>query len=179
QRRLAMSPINLLQNHGLTVAETGGHTATVGEPTVANNDQEVFVAGNWYATKSLDGGTTWTAVDPDTSFPADAGGFCCDQVVTYDPANNLLFWLLQYVRDVQQRNLLRLAVKQGGTLGDNTWYWWDFRPETTNPAWAGTWFDYPDLELGDSFLYLTTNNFSGDAFVRSVVFRLPLQTLGH
>jgi len=172
-----MSPINLLQNRALTPAETRGQTATVGEPTAANNDREIFLAGNWYATKTVDGGTTWAAVNPDTSFPADAGGFCCDQVVAYDPANNLLFWLLQYARDAKRGNLLRLAVKRGGTLGDNTWYWWDFRPETTNPAWAGTWFDYPDLELGDSFLYLTTNNFSGETFVRSVVFRLPLQTL--
>src|SRR5437588_1847881 len=104
-----MSPISLLENRGLTPAETGGRTGTVGEPTVANNGQEVFLAGNWYATKSLDGGATWTFVDPFTSFPAAAGGFCCDQVVTYDPAQNLFFWLLQYKRDPQQRNLLRLA----------------------------------------------------------------------
>ena len=174
-----MSPITLLQNRALTLAETGGTTATIGEPTVANNDQELFLAGNWYATKSVDGGTTWTAVAPDASFPPDGNGFCCDQVVAYDPANNLLFWLLQYKRDAleHKRNLLRLAVKRGGTLGDNTWQTWDLRPETTNAAWAGTWFDYPDLELGDNFLYLTTNNFDGDAFQRSVVFRLPLQTL--
>ena len=172
-----MSPINLLQNIGLTDANTGGQTATVGEPTAANNDQEILVAGNWYATKTLDSGTNWALVDPFTFFPKAAGGFCCDQVVVYDPANNLLFWLLQYVRDAQGRNILRLAVKQGGTLGDNAWYWWDFSAETTNAAWAGEWFDYPDLELGDSFLYLTTNNFSGETFVRSVVFRLPLQTL--
>jgi len=172
-----MSPINLLQNIGLTDANTGGQTATVGEPTAANNDQEILVAGNWYATKTLDGGTNWALVDPFTFFPKAAGGFCCDQVVVYDPANNLLFWLLQYVRDAQGRNILRLAVKQGGTLGDNAWYWWDFSAETTNAAWAGEWFDYPDLELGDSFLYLTTNSFRGDAFARSVVFRLPLQAL--
>ena len=45
----------------------------------------------------------------------------------------LLFWLLQYAVD-GGTNTLRIAVKQGATLGNDQWHWWDFRPETTNPA---------------------------------------------
>jgi hypothetical protein len=173
-----VSPVNLLQNKGLTDADTGGQTSTVGEPTVANSDhREILLAGNWYASRSLDAGGSWSLLDPFTLFPPVAGGFCCDQVVTYDPRRNLIFWLLQYVRDPQGTNVLRLAVTQGGTLASNNWYWWDFAPGTTNAAWAGEWFDYPDLELGDGFLYITTNSFRGDQWRRSVVFRLPLQAL--
>jgi len=169
--------INLLKNFALTDADTGGQTATVGEPTLANNDKEIFFAGNWYATKSIDAGATWTFVDPFTLFPSAGGGFCCDQVVVYDPGHDLLVWLLQYVRDQQGTNILRLAVKAGGTLSDDTWHWWDFSPGSTNAAWTAEWFDYPDLELGTNSLYMTTNSFEGDEWKRSVVFRLPLQAL--
>jgi hypothetical protein len=167
----------LIQNIGLTDANTGGQTSTVDEPSLANANQEILYSGNWYATKSLDGGGSWTFVDPFTLFPPAAGGFCCDQVVVYDPNHNIFVWLLQYVRDANGTNILRVAVKQGGTLGDNRWHWWDFSPAGTNRAWAGEWFDFPDLELGDNFLYMTTNSFSGDAWKRSVVFRLPLAQL--
>ena len=44
----------LFKNIGLTDADTGGHTATIGEPTVANNGREILYTGNWYATRSLD-----------------------------------------------------------------------------------------------------------------------------
>jgi hypothetical protein len=172
-----MAPLTLIQNIGLTDADTSGQTATVGEPTLANNDKEILLAGNWYATKSLDGGGSWQSLDPFTLFPSAAGGFCCDQVIVFEPNHNLFFWLLQYVRDDQGTNILRLAVKQGGTLGDDNWYWWDFSPAGTNAEWSDEWFDYPDLELGDNFLYMTTNSFSGDSFRRSVVFRLPLESL--
>ena len=44
----------LFKNIGLTDADTGGHTGTIGEPTVANNGREILYTGNWYATRSLD-----------------------------------------------------------------------------------------------------------------------------
>jgi hypothetical protein len=70
-------------------------------------------------------------------------------------------------------------VKQGATLGNDQWHWWDFRPETTNPAWAGQEFDYPDLEVSDNHLYMTTNTFriQDEDFTQSVIFRIPLDEL--
>lgn len=172
-----MPPLALFKNVALTDADTGGQTSSVGEPSIANNGRELFVSGNWYATKSIDAAGTWSLIDPFTLLPKAAGGFCCDQVTLYDPSRNLILWLLQYVRGQDGTNVLRLAIKQGGTLGDNTWYWWDFSPAKTNPAWAGEWFDFPDLELGDNFVYLTSNSFHGEQWRRSVVLRLPLDTL--
>jgi hypothetical protein len=174
-----VSSVVLLQNTALPGTATSGQTSSVGEPTVANQGQEgreILITGNWYAAKSLDGGGTWTFLDPYTLFPQAGSRFCCDQVVLDEPRRGLLFWLLQYSRDPQGTNVLRLAVKRG-TLANDTWRWWDFRPATTNPAWAGEWFDYPDLELGDNFLYMSTNSFRGEAWQRSVVFRLPLDVL--
>src|SRR3954452_22034927 len=101
-------PVTLLKNIALTDTDTGGQTSSVGEPSIANNGNEIFVSGNWYATKSLDAGSTWTFVNPYTLLPSPGPEFCCDQVVLYDPSRNLLFWLLQYVRDPNGTNVLRL-----------------------------------------------------------------------
>jgi hypothetical protein len=172
-----VAPIALLKNIAVTDADTGGQTSTVGEPSVAASGDEIFLSGNWYATKSLDGGSTWTFVNPYTLLPSPGSEFCCDQSVLYDPTRNLFFWLLQYVRNAGGTNVLRLAAKKGGTLADDSWYWWDFSPKGTDPAWAAEWFDYPDLELSDNFLYLTTNSFEGEEWRRSVVFRFSLDGL--
>ncbi len=164
------------RNIALSDSATGVQTSTVGEPSLANNGRQIFVTGNWYATRSLDNGASWQFVNPVTAVPALAGGFCCDQIVHYDRSRDLLFWLLQYRRQ-GATNAIRLAVKRGPTLGEDGWHWWDFSPAATNPAWASEWFDYPDLELSNDFVYLTTNSFNGDDWVRSVIFRLPLDTL--
>jgi hypothetical protein len=166
------------RNIPLTDSAVGGQTSTVGEPSLGNNGRELFLTGNWYATRSLDNGTTWSYVSPYNALPPLDGGFCCDQIVHYDRGRDLLFWLLQY-REQGGKNSLRLAVKRGATLGNDVWFWWDFSPVATNSAWAGEWFDYPDLELGNDFLYLTSNVFraSDDRWTRSVIFRIPLDTL--
>ena len=168
----------LFRNIGLTDANTGGQTSNVGEPSIANTGREIFMTGNWYASRSLDHGDSWSMVSPYNALPKVNGGFCCDQVVHYDRSRNLLLWLLQYDEE-DGTNTLRLAVKQGGTLGNDAWLWWDFRPDTTNPAWTKQWFDYPDLELSNNYAYITTNVFSVDPekWTRSVIFRLPLDTL--
>jgi hypothetical protein len=168
----------LFHNIGLTDANTGGQTSNVGEPSVANNGREILLSGNWYATASLDAGTSWSFMSPYNTLPPVDGGFCCDQIVHYDRSRDLLFWLLQYAVD-GGTNTLRIAVKQGATLGNDQWHWWDFRPETTNPAWAGQEFDYPDLEVSNNFLYMTTNTFriEDEDFTQSVIFRIPLDEL--
>jgi hypothetical protein len=172
------SDLVLFRNIGLTDANTGGQTSSVGEPSIANNGREVYITGNWYASRSLDHGSSWAMVSPYNALPSVNGGFCCDQVVHYDRSRDLLLWLLQYV-EKDGTNTLRLAVKHGDTLGNDAWMWWDFRPDTTNPAWTGQWFDYPDLELSNNYAYITTNVFSAanERWTRSVIFRLPLDTL--
>lgn len=167
----------LFRNLGLSDADTSEQTSNVGEPSVANNGREILVSGNWYATRSLDNGATWDYVSPFNYFPPASGGFCCDQVVLYDPSRDLTFWLLQYI-EANNANTLRLAVKRGATLGNNVWHWWDFQPNQVNNAWVNLWFDYPDMGLSNDYLYITTNVFTiAGAFNRAVVFRLPLDQL--
>jgi len=167
----------LFRNVIIADAATSNTTSQVGEPSVANNGKWIFLSGNWYASLSLDNGVTWSYVDPYTTFPAASGGFCCDQVVLYDPSRDLLFWLLQYVNDAN-RNTLRLATARGSNLASNSWYWYDFTPDGVNSSWTKQWFDYPDLALSNNYLYITSNMFMiNGGWTRSVVLRLSLDQL--
>lgn len=172
-----MAPVVWFRNKSLSDADTGGQTSTVGEPSVANNGREILVTGNWYATKSLDNGQTWSHMSPYNTLPPPDGAFCCDQTALYDPSRDLTFWILQYTLQ-NNTNTLRVAIKRGDTLGNNDWSWRDFRPETVNGAWGGEWFDYNHAAISNNFLYVGTNAFTpAEDFTRSVILRLPLDEL--
>ncbi len=177
---MAPNDLVLFQNIGLSDTDTEGQTSTVGEPSLANNDQQIFMTGNWYAAKSLDNGATWKPVNPFSFLPPASGGFCCDQTLLYDPSRDLTFWLLQYIEQ-NNTNTLRVAVKRGATLGDNDWYWWDFEPQTVNSQWQNQWFDYNHAALSNNYLYITSNVFStvGAGWTRCVILRLPLDALAN
>ena len=173
-------PIVLYKNIGLAGADTGGQTSTVGEPNVANRGSRIFYSGNWYATRSLDSGGSWDLINPFSALLPVDGGFCCDQTLIYERSRNILVWLLQYIKQ-GGTNTLRVAINPGATLGDDDWYWWDFKPEGVNPTWAGEWFDYNHAATSDNFLYVGTNVFKAatDIFTRSALLRLPLDALAN
>lgn len=166
------------RNVGLDDAATGLQTSSVGEPSVANNGRQIYVTGNWYATKSLDNAASWEFVSPFTTLPRAAGGFCCDQLTEYDRSRDIFIWLLQYIQDGNGENVFRLAIKRGASLQNNSWYWWDFSPRGVNADWTNVWFDYPDMALSDNHLWVTFNVFDRQSrWVRAVVFKFPLDTL--
>ncbi len=162
----------------LTDFDTNGQTSTVGEPTVSSNGGQILATGNWYASRSLDGGQSWSHMSPFTLFPPVDGGFCCDQTTIYDPSRDLLIWLLQYIEQ-GGTNTLRVAVKQGRTLGNDSWNIWDFTPAGLDPAWNNEWFDYNHVSLSENYMYAGTNVFSAGAnqFTRSVILRISLDEL--
>lgn len=167
--------LTLITNQGLADSATSQRTSNVCEPTTAANERQLFMTGNWFASTSSDAGANWTLVDPFTRFPASAGGFCCDQVVLYNPAHRIWIWLLQYSQGSNGENLVRLAISREATFG--SWYWWDFTPRGVNSTWAGQWFDYPDMAFTTANLFVTFNMFRGNTWQRAVVFRFPLATL--
>jgi hypothetical protein len=167
----------IFRNVGLDDAATSMQTSSVNEPSVANNGRQIYMTGNWFASKSLDNGATWEYVSPYTTLPSAAGGFCCDQLTIYDRSRDLFIWLLQYIRGSDGTNVFRLAVKRGASLNNNSWYWWDFSPPGVNRDWTGLWFDYPDMALSTNHLWVTFNAFSGSSWRRAVVFKFPLDTL--
>ena len=173
-----MATVRLIRNVALGDSATSTQTSTINEPTAAASGDNLFVTGNWFASRSTDGGGTWTLVDPFTTFPSAAGGFCCDEVVLYEPSRDIWIWILQYLRS-GGTNTFRVAVSRGASFG--SWYWWDFSPTALDPSWTDMWFDYPDAAVSDNHLYITFNAFDNaqprPRFLRAVVFKVPLDTL--
>ena len=153
--------------------------STVGEPTIANNGGgQILMAGNWYAARSVDAGTTWEGLDPYNYLnPGPPTRFCCDQTVFYDGAYDLTLWLLQYRKSATD-NTLRITVKRGTTLGDDDWSWWDFHTTTVDPTWTKEWFDYNHVAATAGHLFIGSNVFGiGKSVFRSVILRIPFESI--
>jgi hypothetical protein len=139
-----------------TVVFTGNHPvgiingSTIAEPSGASGGGVVFVTSNWFAAYSTDGGLTFTQLNPTTVFPNDAVGFCCDQIVQYVPSIDRFIWFLQ-------GNGYRLASASPADIinsGGTAWTYWNLTPGIFG-AINGTGFDYPDLSVGNGFLYMS------------------------
>ncbi|MFM2057413.1 MAG: hypothetical protein RLY71_1798 [Pseudomonadota bacterium] len=165
----------LVKNQGLTDAQTSTTTSNICEPTAAANGAQLFMTGNWFASSSANTGSSWAYISPFTAFPATAGGFCCDQIVLFNPKHKIWLWLLQYSQDAAGENIFRLAISREASFG--SWYWWDFQSKMGLAAWAGNWFDYPDMAFTTDQLFVSFNMFKGNAWQRAIVFRFPLAAL--
>src|SRR5436305_10519811 len=115
-----MASVRFVRNIGLGDAATSTQTSAIDEPTVAMAGNNVFVTGNWFASKSTNAGATWSLVDPFTALPSAAGGFCCDQIVLYDPTRDIWIWILQYSRSGTS-NVFRIAISKGSSFASG-WY---------------------------------------------------------
>jgi hypothetical protein len=124
--------------------------STVAEPSGASGGGVVFVTSNWFAAYSTDGGSTFTKLDPTTIFPADAVGFCCDQIVQYVPSIDRFIWLLQ-------GSGMRMATASPAQIISSkgtAWTYWNLTPGVFGEP-TGTGFDYPELAVGSNSLYLS------------------------
>ncbi len=150
---------------------TGVHAAQ--EPSVASAGRIVLYTMNWDAGYSVDGGQTFTEIDPHTTFPATNGGFCCDQVVIYDRVSNRFIWVLQYDNNSSGENVIRVAYTSPANLaryGSKAWSWFDLSSRTL--AGAGFSLDQPRLGLTDRYLYMNINQ--ADTKVhKTVIVRIP------
>ncbi|MCX5610761.1 hypothetical protein OHB39_24790 [Streptomyces sp. NBC_00047] len=170
-----MAQVRLIKNIGLDDNATGIQTGTIHEPTVATSHDNIFITGNWFASRSTDNGAGWSLVDPFTALPSAAGGFCCDQIVLYDPTRDLWIWILQYSAKAGS-NVFRVAYAPGDD--PTAWNWQDFSPLDLDPSWTDMWFDYPDAAVSSNHLYITFNAFNAAGrWQRAFVFKLPLDAL--
>ena len=152
------------------------YSSRVGEPTVANSGSIVFATGNWWGAISQDGGRNFSYVNPYTMFPSSFGGFCCDQIVTYDASRDLFIWYLQYISSGSPgsgQNLFRVAVSHPQDAARGNWWYYDFTSDTN------TEYDYPDLCLSNDYVYVTTNRgpFNGTTVNTAFIFKFPLDGL--
>jgi hypothetical protein len=176
---MAANDLSVFRTVGLPDPATSQDTSTIGEPAVATSGPQVFMSGNWYASRSVDSGAAWTHVDPFNSLPSAAGGFCCDQLVVHDRRRELWIWILQYIRS-NGSNVFRIAATRNANFNAGTWYWWDIAPGTLNGQWRNLWFDYPDAALTNDNLWVTFNVFNAsDQWQRAVVMKFPLATIAN
>jgi len=147
------------------------------EPSGAKAGKVIFTAANLFAAISVDGGATFTTIDPTVyagaANPATDGGFCCDQVVHYLPSIDRFVWLLQYNSNNASVNKLRLITFHPHDVdrnGINTWIYLDI--VSTDLMLTGP-LDYGDLAVGNNQLYISATNTG----VGLVVVRVPIAAL--
>src|SRR5262249_4265609 len=110
-----------------------------------------------------------------------------DQIVAYARSINRFLWLILTAGDANGLNRLRLCSAQPPNLGVGNWTCWDITPASVNaivtpiftpfgtiggcPQVPGC-FDYPDMSVGSSELYISTDA----TWVRAgfMVMRIPL-----
>jgi hypothetical protein len=164
------------RNQDLGSGAPSTNTLSINEPSAGTKGNVVFYSGNRYGALSTNGGQTFSFVNPFTGpFPPVNGGFCCDQIVIYEPSRDAMFYLQQYIRDSSNNGTQRINVDMGGDGTFDCAY--DFTPQLFGRP-NGEWLDFPDLVLGDNFLYHTSNMFNGVlSFTAAVIARYPLDQM--
>jgi hypothetical protein len=171
--------IKIVLNTPLTQPAQNRTASNVGEPSVSINGDVVFYTGNWYAAISIDGGRTFKFVDPNGMAQLrDPQGvtFCCDQVVNYMPSIDTFMWLMQYGPSTGD-NIQRLAFAKTDEIKAGKWRIFDITTAMLDVP--GFFMDFPDLAVGQNFLYMTTNCFgpAPDNKVGSAVVRIPFSSI--
>jgi hypothetical protein len=139
----ANDPLDLLSG------SFSGDASTVAEPSGgANGGGVIFATANWTAAYSTNGGGSFTQLDPTTIFPNDAVGYCCDQVVQYVPSIDRFIWLLQG-NGYRIASASPAAVKSSGATA---WTYWNLTPGFFGLTGS---LDYPDMSVGNNYLYLS------------------------
>jgi len=135
-----------------------GSVSTTAEPSGASDgDGVVLAAANFIVAFSTNSGSSFTEINSSTVFPAGPVGFCCDQIVQYAPTIDRFIWLLQGSTTGTQAGGYRLASARPADIANNfftAWTYWNLTPAVFGQP-AGTGFDYPDMSVGNDFLYLS------------------------
>ena len=199
-RSLAAGPLTFFTSSDLGVPPLTGSPKTnkePQEPTTAVGHNVAWFTGNTAVGFSLNGGTSWTTMDPSTILPDPAGQpLCCDQLVTYSPQENLFVWLMQYWCSPGSSKPASNNCKTGGTGGNRiriavaspedirknstnvgaAWTYWDFPPTSFGLA-ANAWFDRSDISVNASFLNWTVDIIRDPGTASSLMARIPLSQL--
>ncbi len=156
-----------------------GFRSNVMESSVGTGGKYVFFTGNWFAARNKKGGggaisTSWVHVSPFTGFP----DFCCDQIAIYDESRDLMFWLRMGIPSTRSGNFendFKLSVSRNGM---QSFWTYTIEPMAINASWTNQWWDYPHIQLGADFLYMTWNIFnSAGQWTRTVILRVGLDDL--
>jgi len=152
---------------------TAGPVGTPPDMNAARSGRVVLLSYNTRVMLSTDGAGTWTQLNPATIFPSgpsrDAAGnlldngLCCDQVVQYVPQIDRFIWLMQFcgsgttgcLSGINRVRIASASPQQVINSGGTSWTYWDLLSGTFNLG--TTTMDYPDLAVGDNFLYVSAD----------------------
>ena len=146
-----------------TNAALGINGSTTNEPSGAVGGGVVFMTANLFAAYSTNNGGSFTQLNPTTIFPSALGGICCDQVVEYVPSIDRFVWVLQCAQGYRVAAASPASVKSSS---GTAWTYYDISASML--GFTGS-LDFPDLAVGNQFLYLNFDAESG-----RVVLRIPL-----
>jgi hypothetical protein len=80
---------------------------------------------------------------------------CCDQDVIFDPQHNIFIWYRQAQNDKLYLGENFFALGISSDL--KNWTFYAVKPTDIDSTWTKQWFDYPQIALGNKYLYITTN----------------------
>lgn len=168
-----------LRNTAFQATVPAGNRSNVMENSVGALGKYVFQTGNWFAARSVDGGLTFSYVNPFSGWTAPSA-FCCDQLSLADESRNIIIWLRQGIAytnpsNGNYENEFKLGISSNGGASFLTY---SFKPTGTNSTWTNQWWDYPEMQVAGKYLYITYNMFNkAGSWTRSVVLRFPLDSL--
>src|ERR1700722_3558385 len=154
---------------------SGCAQSTVNEPSAANSGKTVFSISNWNIAYAVNGGTSkikWLNQNP----YALSSGYCCDQVITYNPDRDVfIMLLLDYAGEGASTNGLTLSVAHGAT--PTSWCTYKFTGANFGEGATDT-MDYPKITISNNNLFLTWNDYPPNkGFSASGLARMPLDAL--
>ncbi|MDP9240608.1 MAG: hypothetical protein M3O55_08235 [Actinomycetota bacterium] len=141
---------------------------TLAEPGAANEGQKVFYTGNTFASKSSNGGVSWSAVALPAG-PADASIACCDLDVLRVHNRDRIITSLLYTNAAQTNGVVRLFVRNDPLNAPLCTY-------TIDPGGTADNLlpDYPHIAVSSNFLYLSTNSITGGSWTGAQIRRFNL-----
>ena len=117
-------------NFSLGATIPNSRKSNVLEASTAQNGKYVYFTGNWFAARSINGGSTWSYLNAYNGM----SDFCCDQVTTFDEARNVFFWLRMGIPDTTGSNRFRLGVSSNNGASFCSY---DMRPTDVDSSWVG------------------------------------------
>lgn len=170
----------------------GTQATGVGTPpdvNTARNGNVVMLSYNTKLLLSTNGAGSYTLLDPTTIFPSGPAkdssgnfldkGLCCDQKLIYISSIDRFIWLQQFcgtgasgcLAGINKVRIASASTQDVINSGGTSWTYWDLFSSTFNLG--TTTMDYPDLSVGDNYLY-----FSADAVGNGLlVVRIPLNDI--
>jgi len=151
----------------------GGYKSNVMESSTDGKSRRLFYTGNFFAASSMNKGKNWSYLSAFSGFP----DFCCDQVIIHDISRDIYLWLRMGAPDGNGENVFKLSVAFAAPF--NTSYWtYTIAPTDINPGWTNEWWDYPHMQLGANYLYLSWNMFNQTGtWTQTVMLRVALDNL--